>query len=98
MMIEEIAYKVQTSMLVRRTTFPGRLIYYTAYITCPAHLPDIVVSDYFLWGYAQIEVHEICLADVGDCRNSESGNVFKGSLKNASACCNSHAIMVAGVY
>jgi len=68
-------------MLVCRTTFPVRLMYCSAYLTCPAHLPDLVVPDYFLWGYAQIKVCEICLASVDDFKNSEFGNVFKGFLK-----------------
>jgi hypothetical protein len=78
--------------------FPGRLFCCSAYITCPAHLPDLVVPHYYLWGYALIKVREICLASVDDFKTREFGNVFKGSLKNASACYNSHAIMVAGVY
>jgi hypothetical protein len=97
MMFEEITHKAQTSMLVHRTTFPGRLFYCSAYITCLAHLPDLVVPDYFFGGYIQVKVHEICLASVGDFKNNEFGNVFKGSLTNARACYNSHAIMVAGV-
>jgi len=56
-------------------------MYCSAYLTCPAHLPDLVVPDYFLWGYAQIKVCEICLASVDDFKNSEFGNVFKGFLK-----------------
>jgi len=79
-MFEEIAHKAQASMLVRRT-FPGRLIYCSAYITCPAHLRDLVVPDYFLWGYVQIKVCEIWLASVDDFKNGEFGIVFKGFLK-----------------
>lgn len=79
-MFEEIAHKAQISMLVHRV-FPGRLIYCSVYITCPAHLCDHIVPGYFLWDYAQIEVCEICLASVDDFKNSEFGIVFKGLLK-----------------
>ena len=75
--------KLLTEHMLVRMTCPGRLIYCSASITHPAHLPHLVVLDYFLWGYAQIKVRKICLASVDDFKNSEFGNVFKESLKNA---------------
>jgi hypothetical protein len=60
------AHTAQISMQVFRTLFPGRLISHSGDTIWPACLPDLAVSDYFLWGYVKSKVHETGPANIDD--------------------------------
>jgi transposase len=62
-MLGTTAYTANTSMKVLRTVFPNRMNSHLADITRPAHLPELVISEDFLWGYIKSQVYKTCLAD-----------------------------------
>ena len=62
----------QISMQVLRTVFPIRLISHSGDIIWPARSPDLVVPDYFPWGYVRrkmYEVYETCPANIYDLKH-----------------------------
>lgn len=61
-----ITHTTYIPMQVLNTVFAGRLLFCFAYITWPTPSPDLVVPDYFLWGYITSKVHETCLANIDD--------------------------------
>jgi hypothetical protein len=53
------AHTAQISMAVLRMIFPGRFISHFGDINWPTHSPDLVIPDYFLWGYVESNVYEM---------------------------------------
>jgi hypothetical protein len=60
------AHTAEISMQVLKTMFPGRLVTLFGDITWPAHSHDILVPDYFLWGYVRSKVYETRPANIAD--------------------------------
>jgi hypothetical protein len=60
------AHTAQISMAVLRMMFPDRPISHFGDISWPAHSPDLVVPDYFLWSYIKRKVYEIHPANIDD--------------------------------
>jgi hypothetical protein len=46
--------------------FKGRLISRFGEVTCPAHLPDLAIPGYFLWGYIKSKIYETCPSNIDD--------------------------------
>ena len=53
------ANTAQISMQVLWTVFPSRLISHSGDIIWPAHLSNLAVPDYFLWGYVRSKVYKL---------------------------------------
>jgi hypothetical protein len=58
------AHTAEISMQVLRTMFPDRLVTRFGDINCPVHSPELVVPDYFLWGYVRSKVYETRPANI----------------------------------
>jgi hypothetical protein len=60
------AHSARISMAVLREMFPGSLISCFGDINWPAHSPDLLAPDYFLWGYVKSKVYETRPANIDD--------------------------------
>jgi hypothetical protein len=58
------AHTAEISMQVHRTMFPGRLVTRFGDITWLARSRDLVVPDYFIWGYVRSKVYETRPANI----------------------------------
>ena len=60
------AHTAEISMQVLRTMFPDRLVTRFRDIIWPACWRNLVVTDYFLWGYVRSKVYETCPANIAE--------------------------------
>jgi len=58
MLLKASGHRAQISTQVLRTMLSGRLISHFWDITWLTHLPDLVIPDYFLWGFLTNKVYE----------------------------------------
>jgi hypothetical protein len=63
---EATVHTAEISMQVLKTMFIGRLVTRFGDITWPAHSHDLLVPDYFLWGYVRSKVYETRPTNIAD--------------------------------